>query len=504
MPQISYLRLMVGIDLYKEIVFGSSESAVAQRISELEKQGKLRKIAPRLYTTNMKDSPESIVRRNLIEILVWRFPNAIISHRTAYEMRPTASGELFLTHTQNRRITDLPGIGVNLIKGHTALKTDIPYMGIYISSENRWILEVLESSRKSGDESKSLPQTFVEERMEKMLLQQGEAKLNAFRDQTREVAQELGMTKEFEKLNKIISALLSTHQSDILQSASAIATAAGEPYDASRLELFDVLFEQLNNRFFTSLPVRYPDEESFRMFAFFESYFSNYIEGTEFVVDEAKEIIDSGMPKPRRDEDSHDILGTYRLVSNREEMSRVPHSKQELLDLLRHRHAVLLQGRPSMLPGMFKQMNNRTGDTVFVDARLVQGTLAKGFQRYEALQDPVARAIFMMFMISEVHPFNDGNGRMARVMMNAELVHADQCRIIVPTVFRMDYLLTLRKLSRQKNPEAYIQVMQKLHAFSQKLYGSDYETLNRYLVSCNAFADPESARLKMIDRVDTE
>lgn len=45
----------------------------------------------------------------------------------------------------------------------------------------------------------------------------------------------------------------------------------------------------------------------------------------------------------------------------------------------------------------------------------------------------------MMFMISEVHPFNDGNGRVARVMMNAELVRADQSRIIVPTVFREDY-----------------------------------------------------------------
>ena len=30
--------------------------------------------------------------------------------------------------------------------------------------------------------------------------------------------------------------------------------------------------------------------------------------------------------------------------------------------------------------------------------------------------------IFMMFMISEIHPFLDGNGRLARVMMNAELV----------------------------------------------------------------------------------
>ena len=490
------------INLHREIIFGSADSATAQRISELEKQGKLRKIAPRLYSTNMKDSPESIVRRNLIEILVWRFPNAIISHRSAYEMRPTQSGNIFLTSTQNRRITDLPGICVNLIKGHPALSSDIPYMGIFISSESRWMLEILQSSRKSSEDSKSLPQTFVEERLEKMLLQQGEDKLNAFRDQCRSVAQQLDLTKEFDKLNKIISALLSTHKADILQSPSAAATAAGEPYDPSRLELFDVLFEQLNNRFYVGRPVRYPDEESFRMFAFFESYFSNYIEGTEFVVDEAKEIIDSGLPKPRRDEDSHDILGTYRIVSNQQEMSKVPHSKQELFELLRNRHAVLLQGRPSMQPGMFKQMNNRAGDTVFVDAQLVQGTLAKGFQRYEALQDPVARAIFMMFMISEVHPFNDGNGRMARIMMNAELVHADQCRIIVPTVFRLDYLLTLRKLSRQKNPEAYIQVMQKLHAFSQNLYGSDYDALNKYLLTCNAYEEPENAHLIIADRQD--
>ena len=30
----------------------------------------------------------------------------------------------------------------------------------------------------------------------------------------------------------------------------------------------------------------------------------------------------------------------------------------------------------------------------------------------------------MMFMMSEVHPFDDGNGRLARLMMNTELVSA--------------------------------------------------------------------------------
>jgi Fic family protein len=49
----------------------------------------------------------------------------------------------------------------------------------------------------------------------------------------------------------------------------------------------------------------------------------------------------------------------------------------------------------------------------------------------------------MMFLVAEVHPFADGNGRVARIMMNAELVAARESRIIVPTVFRNNYLMAL-------------------------------------------------------------
>ena len=107
----------------------------------------------------------------------------------------------------------------------------------------------------------------------------------------------------------------------------------------------------------------------------------------------------------------------------------------------------------------------------------------------------------MMFMISEVHPFNDGNGRISRIMMNAELVKAGQTRIIVPTVFREDYLLALRKLTRQKNPSAYINVMVKLQKFSDNLYGSDFTELKEYLRSCNAYEEPSQAKLEIIDRM---
>lgn len=101
----------------------------------------------------------------------------------------------------------------------------------------------------------------------------------------------------------------------------------------------------------------------------------------------------------------------------------------------------------------------------------------------------------MMFIISEVHPFNDGDGRVARVMMNAEFVRVDQPRIIVPTVFREDYILALRKLLRHKDPLVYINEMTKLHRFSNNLYGTDFIELKNYFAASNAYEEPSQAKL---------
>ncbi len=58
------------------------------------------------------------------------------------------------------------------------------------------------------------------------------------------------------------------------------------------------------------------------------------------------------------------------------------------------------------------------------------------------------RAIFMMFLVSEVHPFADGNGRVARVMMNAELAAAQQVRVLIPIVYRSNYISALARAKR--------------------------------------------------------
>ena len=101
---------------------------------------------------------------------------------------------------------------------------------------------------------------------------------------------------------------------------------------------------------------------------------------------------------------------------------------------------------PEKLPGKFKEERHRAGSTLFVTPELVEGTLKKGFEPYQSLEVPFQRAVFIMFLVAAVHPFADGNGRVAHIMMNAELVAESEQRIIIPTIFRNNYLVALKAL----------------------------------------------------------
>jgi Fic family protein len=299
----------------------------------------------------------------------------------------------------------------------------------------------------------------------------------------------------------LITDLLGTGLSKNLLSPIARARVLGEPVDPDRIQLFESVYEELVKRDYPDYPDQNKSIQWYQNFAFFESYFSNYIEGTEFTIGEARQIITTEMPLPERDEDSHDILGTYQVVSNRSEMSILPNSPDHLLKLLRERHAILLSARKTKNPGEFKDKNNRAGTTEFVNTELVPGTLKKGFDWYSLLQHPFAKAVYMMFMVSEVHPFLDGNGRIARVMMNAELSSKGLSKIIIPTVYREDYMGALKKLSKQRDADAYIRMMLRAWEFSSHVHDGNIDAMEKYLVACNAFLTYKEGYLKIISDV---
>lgn len=61
---------------------------------------------------------------------------------------------------------------------------------------------------------------------------------------------------------------------------------------------------ELQKMEFKTRPNKNSSAKSYRNFAFSESYFSNYIEGTVFDIEEAKQIIKTNKPLPARKNDS--------------------------------------------------------------------------------------------------------------------------------------------------------------------------------------------------------
>jgi hypothetical protein len=479
------------LDEFPEVIVSSL--ATTKKISRYLKEGKLRKLATRLYTKNLKDPPELIVKRNLWPIVGAYYPGALIADRTALENKPASDGSIFIISTK-KRVVRLPGITIHPRRGHPPLSTDHPFMSsLFLASQARAFLENMRPSRTGKDHvSRTLSRHELEEQIETLLRHGGIERLNKLRDDTAQIAKQLSLEKERKRLDALVGSFLGT-KSLKLTSQMGIARQFGYPYDPKRVELFLTLQSTLYN---TAPVTRYAptlDPSANSNLAFFEAYFSNFIEGTEFEIEEAYKIIFNHQIPPQRPADAHDILGTYQLVSNTQEMSQSPRDFDHFIDLLKSRHAIIMKGRPDKEPGRFKNIVNRAGTTIFVVPELVTGTLKKGFEIFEAVDIPLHRAIFMMFLVAEVHPFLDGNGRIARVMMNAELVASKEQRIIIPTVYRNNYLSALRALSLNGNAEALIRTLDFAQKYTANLNFQDFNHTLQQLEKTHAFMDPNEA-----------
>lgn len=458
-------------------LYFSTDTNEAKRLSRLFKQNKLRRLYRGIYCDNLVDPIENIIKRNWMSILTHIVPEGILSHRTAIDLRPTPyNGEAIVFVTGHyHKMKKLPGLIIKIIKGNINDHLEQVLPNLARSNVPRFLLENLTIVKKSEYKGvKTIGAIGVEEYLSKEMRVRGEAGLNQIRDEAKIVAKNLEFTREYKKLDQIISALLSTHPDEnYLKTKVGRSLAANQAYDIERLKSFEALSIYLTKCNFKNRVYTY-SKLSFKNIAFFESYFSNFIEGTEFIIDEAEDIVFKGKEIDSRHADSHDVLTNFNLANDYSEMNITPQSAQELIDILCDRHAYLMEERPEKKPGQFKDIPNKAGNTYFVAPEEVIGTLYRGFELYQILEPGIKKALFMHFLISEVHPYLDGNGRLSRVMMNAELVSAGLDKIIIPTVHRDNYLNGLRLATRDQNFRTYCKVMDQAQAYVESVDWSNY------------------------------
>jgi fido (protein-threonine AMPylation protein) len=474
-----------------EVFFATSRTSRA--IRRHLAAGEIRHVQGRLYTKNLSDPLPEVVRRRAWDVAAGYFPGAVIADRSAFELQPSGpNGAIFLC-SGTQRVVRLPGLTLNCRRGPGPMPDDRPFLGdgLHLSSRGRAFLDNVRPSRaRGGGVARTLSRAELEAQLQTILDRQGEQELNRLRDESRTLATALGATDEHRRLDELIGALLSTRDGPLL-TARARAGRAGLAWDEDRLPLFDTLLAALNAHVPISRPER--SEHMGPPFAFFEAYFSNFIEGTEFLIGEAEEIVFAGAIPDARPQDAHDVRGTYDIVSDPILRARVPNDAESLESLLRDVHARLFGAHPELEPGSFKSRPNRAGTTEFVAPSLVRGTLARGLERQLALPPGFQRAAFAMFLVSEVHPFADGNGRVARVLVNAELSAAGQQRLIVPTILRDDYLNALRAMSHHANPTPLIRVLDRTQELCAQLDWSDLHRAEERLRELHAFTPPSEA-----------
>lgn len=471
------------------IIFASSERT--PEITRAVKAKRLRKIASKIYTDDLRSPPEEVIRRHRLEIVAHFYPRAVITHRSALEGgQITPAGKLHLTMPGTpATVRKLPGLDIRVWRGPEPHSRDTRTplgqgQEIFTSSQPRAVLENLQIARAHGnDEAKTLSREALEHWMDRYLRIFGLDWLKELRSQADMLAAQFEWVRERKELDDLEEAIQSGSSTYGFASELMRSRASGRPYDPDRINLSTELHARLAQEKFMELPT--PPLADLDNRAFWEAYFSNFIEGTKFTVEEARVIVyDATAAKAlekRRPDDAHDIRETYRLIIDSNISDALPKDETGLLELLKRRHARMMASRLNVEPGVFKKINNEVGSRVFVAPELVSETLKRGWLACRDLPSASARAAYILFLVAEVHPFNDGNGRIARLGMNAELEAAGKARIILPTSLRNDYLTVLEALTINRNPEPFVAFVHKLIDVNRRMpFGSFNDSLDHF------------------------
>lgn len=273
-----------------EIVF--ADAITSKRYQREVEAGRMRRLARGIYTPNLEDAPEIILQRNRHDFLHALYPDTVVSHRSAIEIGAAVQPHVWLSApVAKERTVRYPGLAIHILPGKGPVRGDIRFRRLHLAGQPRYFLENLSPSRGPEENRKTLPRAGLERRLADLMVSRGEGQLNRLRDEAKAIAPELGLEKEAAQLDAIIGALLCTRPDTALSDRGNIGRAQAKPFDTDRVRLLEKLaldLREVQTPDFRPLPDIRANVDVLHTFSFMEPYFSNFIEGTEFEVDEAK------------------------------------------------------------------------------------------------------------------------------------------------------------------------------------------------------------------------
>ena len=222
------------------------------------------------------------------------------------------------------------------------------------------------------------------------------------------------------------------------------------------------------------------------------NYHSNAVEGNSLTLGETRSLILHGLTargKPMRDH--LDIQGHDQAVKAIEQAARNEDQLTEVF--IRNLHRVLLKepyeneaitpdGRRTtrpITPGEYKTTPNNvltsTGETYYFappeQVKPAMSDLIDWYRTQEAEREhPIIIAATVHYRFVRIHPFDDGNGRMARLLMNLILIRHGYTVAIVPIDQRDRYLQGLERADRTEDLAQFIDYVASCCEYAMTLY----------------------------------
>ena len=207
------------------------------------------------------------------------------------------------------------------------------------------------------------------------------------------------------------------------------------------------------------------------------TYSSNALEGNSLTLTETKVLLEDGITvggKPIRD--CYEAVGhanAYDFMLEAARSKPFVFSEAMILQL----HKLFYQGIEPEKAGIYRDVQVFITGTEYVPPKadevpaLMKGLADELTEKWDSTH-PVRLAAFAHRKLADIHPFTDGNGRTARLLMNLILINRGYQIISIPPVLRLDYINALKAAQRDKNPsdEAFVKLIAECEIEAQKDY----------------------------------
>lgn len=201
------------------------------------------------------------------------------------------------------------------------------------------------------------------------------------------------------------------------------------------------------------------------------TYTSNHIEGNTLTREETALTIEEGITsgsKPLKDyieAKNHAEAFEYILsLINEEKISY----EKVIFDI----HSIILNGINDEFKGRYRTVRVRiSGSNVVLPNPLKVPELMKRFsEKLDQKKDSILKAIEAHYKLVEIHPFIDGNGRTARLLMSLILLRSQIFPILIQPKERKRYLSHINERNLKGKIFPYYNYMLKLLDKSLKIY----------------------------------